>query len=481
MNKAELVEVLSAEYDGNKAEAAKALDAVLRSITYQLATGGNVILAGFGIFEAVARPARTVRDPETGRQRRIKSPATPHFRAGAELKAYTSGVKKPTKPYPSPTPSRRAAAARIARLIDDRGAANLARHVIEFDPKEPAQYLFSAPPSSEQAVTLAARAEPPTIPWPAGLAPRAVRPDSRPTTTAPLPRADVLIVTSQLADAHALADVLTPGWAFNRWYRYRNNWRNLKRSVQAEAPSVVRDQAGRWAMTRVGDVTAVLVKTDLHPCLDGDPGPVQSLLEQILDQVQPRLVIGAGSAGGLGPDVAAGDVLVSRHLRWHPVAHRGAQQDVSSTATSTAKLRPGQFVFAEQNLLPDAREYLEVDRERRLFVDTSRHRTTVITTDFFTAAADRAELLPHVQSARGAEMGDAPLGLACSQRAEPIGWVSVRTAFDAQSDHSRRDEGRREAASAYERLGYWASVSSAIVCWSLLAPPGSSPQHRQPS
>lgn len=474
MNKAELVEVLSAEYDGNKAEAAKALDAVLRSITYQLATGGNVALAGFGIFEAVARPARTVRDPETGRQRRIKSPATPHFRAGAELKAYTSGVKKPTKPYPSPTPSRRAAAVRIARLIDDRGAANLARHVIEFDPKDPAQYLFSALPSSEQAHSLAARADPPTVPWPAGLAPRPVRPEARPTTTAPLPRADVVIVTSQVAEAHALADVLTPGWAFSRWYRYRNNWRNLKKSVQAEAPGVVRDQAGRWAMTRIGDLTAVLVKSDLHPCLDGDHGPVRSLLEQILDQVQPRLALGAGSAGGLGPDVAAGDVLVSRHLRWHPVAHSDAHPDINSTVTSSAKLRLGDFVVAEQSLLPDAREYLEVDRDRRLFVDTSRNRTTVITTDFFPSAADRADLLPHLRSARGVEMGDAALALVCAQRAEPIGWVSVRTAFDAQTDQSRRDEGRREAASAYERLGYWASVSSAIACWSLLVPAGSS-------
>ena len=95
MNRAELVEAMAAEYDGNKAEAAKALDAVVRAISYELAAGGRVAIAGFGIFEAVTRPPRIVRDPETGKQRRIKSPATPHFRAGAELKAYTSGVKKP--------------------------------------------------------------------------------------------------------------------------------------------------------------------------------------------------------------------------------------------------------------------------------------------------------------------------------------------------------------------------------------------------
>ena len=37
MNRAELVEAMAAEYDGKKTEAAKALDAVVRSISYELA------------------------------------------------------------------------------------------------------------------------------------------------------------------------------------------------------------------------------------------------------------------------------------------------------------------------------------------------------------------------------------------------------------------------------------------------------------
>lgn len=473
MNRAELVELMAAEYDGNKAEAAKALDAVVRAVSYELAAGGRVSIAGFGIFEAVTRPARVIRDPETGKQRSIKSPPAPHFRAGAELKAYTSGVKKPPKRSQTPVLSRRAAAAKVARLIDNRSNSDhLARHIIEFDPKQPSQYLFSAPPASDQAAALAARVQSPAILWPTGLAPTPFRAQPKPTTTTPLPQADVLIVTFNTAEGHALADVLTPGWNLNHWYRYRNGWRQLKNAVQAGAPSLARDQAGRWATAKIGDTTVVLVKSDLHPCTDGEAMPVQALWGQMLDQVQPRLVISTGSAGGLGPEVAAGDVIISRHIRWQPSPDSSSETQAAHAYSSTARLRAGQFTLADRALLPAVSDNLPADRKRRLHIDTSRHRTSVITTSSLATAADRATLLPHLHSAKAVDMADAMLGLACAERSHPPAWVSVRSAHDAQTDTRKQDEGRREAASAYERLGYWASLSSAIACWSLIAPPG---------
>ena len=39
MNKAELIEALSSHYDGSKTEAAKALNAVVETITYKTAAG----------------------------------------------------------------------------------------------------------------------------------------------------------------------------------------------------------------------------------------------------------------------------------------------------------------------------------------------------------------------------------------------------------------------------------------------------------
>lgn len=94
VNKAQLVEALATHFDGDKVEAARALDAVVQTIIYSTALGERVTVTGFGTFEKVARPARIVRDPRTGEGRRVKASAVPQFRAGAELKAYVSGTKK---------------------------------------------------------------------------------------------------------------------------------------------------------------------------------------------------------------------------------------------------------------------------------------------------------------------------------------------------------------------------------------------------
>jgi DNA-binding protein HU-beta len=94
VNKAELIQALSAYYNGSKSEAAKALNAVVETITYKTAAGEKVSITGFGVFEKVHRSARMVRNPRTGERKRAKATAVPRFRAGTDLKAYVSGAKK---------------------------------------------------------------------------------------------------------------------------------------------------------------------------------------------------------------------------------------------------------------------------------------------------------------------------------------------------------------------------------------------------
>lgn len=117
MNKAELVDALAEHFGGNRAEATRALNAVLQTIIYKTATEGRVTILGFGTFEKTVRPARSVQDPSTGRKIRIKALATPAFRAGAEFKAYVAGVKKVPRVRRKP-PSRLVSAAQEQATSD---------------------------------------------------------------------------------------------------------------------------------------------------------------------------------------------------------------------------------------------------------------------------------------------------------------------------------------------------------------------------
>ena len=104
MNKAELVEALAEHYDGSRAEASRALNAVVQTITRSTVAGEKVAITGFGVFERVERPARMVRNPRTGERKEAPATAVPRFRAGTELKAYVAGQRElPELSAPAPT------------------------------------------------------------------------------------------------------------------------------------------------------------------------------------------------------------------------------------------------------------------------------------------------------------------------------------------------------------------------------------------
>jgi DNA-binding protein HU-beta len=93
VNKAELVEALAEHYDGSRADASRALNAVVQTITRSTVAGEKVAITGFGVFERVERPARIVRNPRTGERKEAPATAVPRFRAGTELKAYVAGQR----------------------------------------------------------------------------------------------------------------------------------------------------------------------------------------------------------------------------------------------------------------------------------------------------------------------------------------------------------------------------------------------------
>ena len=86
MNKTELIDAVADEAEVSKAEAGRAVDAVISSITKALKKGDSVTLVGFGTFQVRKRAARTGRNPKTGDTIKIKASKNPAFKAGTALK-----------------------------------------------------------------------------------------------------------------------------------------------------------------------------------------------------------------------------------------------------------------------------------------------------------------------------------------------------------------------------------------------------------
>ncbi len=86
MTKAELVEFIAEKADLTKADANRALDAMMEGITKGLKSDGKVTLVGFGTFTAKKRDARTGRNPQTGEAVKIAARVVPGFKAGSKLK-----------------------------------------------------------------------------------------------------------------------------------------------------------------------------------------------------------------------------------------------------------------------------------------------------------------------------------------------------------------------------------------------------------
>jgi DNA-binding protein HU-beta len=86
MTKDELIEKVASGSGLSKADAGRALNTIIGSITSALKKGQNVTLVGFGTFKISKRKARKGRNPRTGEVITIKAAKVPRFSAGKSLK-----------------------------------------------------------------------------------------------------------------------------------------------------------------------------------------------------------------------------------------------------------------------------------------------------------------------------------------------------------------------------------------------------------
>jgi nucleoid DNA-binding protein len=93
LNKSELIEAIVKETELSKADASRALNAVIDTIVKTVAKKQDVQLIGFGTFKAAKRAARTGKNPRTGEPLKIAAATVPKFSAGAVFKTAVNKKK----------------------------------------------------------------------------------------------------------------------------------------------------------------------------------------------------------------------------------------------------------------------------------------------------------------------------------------------------------------------------------------------------
>ncbi len=86
MTKTDLVNFMAEEAGLTKADAARALEAMMKGVVKGLKKESKVALTGFCTFTAKKKPAKMGRNPKTGEPVKISARVAPIIKAGSKLK-----------------------------------------------------------------------------------------------------------------------------------------------------------------------------------------------------------------------------------------------------------------------------------------------------------------------------------------------------------------------------------------------------------
>ncbi len=86
MNKVDIANAVHEKLGGTKVQAEMVVDTVIDSIVSTLRKGGEVSVAGLGIFSTKTRAARQARNPRTGQSISVPAMRVPKFRPAKALK-----------------------------------------------------------------------------------------------------------------------------------------------------------------------------------------------------------------------------------------------------------------------------------------------------------------------------------------------------------------------------------------------------------
>lgn len=347
------------------------------------------------------------------------------------------------------------------------------------------------------------------IEYPENLAPTPVPIDPKPALNQKLPDADIVIVTWTVAENDGLADIFTPGFSRDEWYRYDRFYaEQYAGQIRRGAPAYNNRRLGSYFVSQVGNKKVLCFKSELHLNQDGIRNyngtnqtslPVRLLFKQIIEETGCSHIITAGTCGGIQFDHDLGDVLVTRSAKFRCAQEFDNAPFNNKDYRSEWEVPVTYFEKAEELM----KKFSANLRDPDFGPPTKRHTGSswtlqqqwdpsiihekgnganklppyhpILTTDFFEFghSNNAAELW---QSGCGVEMGDAVLGLVCKEDlVNPPKWLVIRNLSDPQINGDITDRPSRLNMRAhwavwyYETYGYWTSVMSSLTTWAVVA------------
>jgi nucleoside phosphorylase len=382
----------------------------------------------------------------------------------------------------------------IARFLLSRG---IEREPVLRDARAPAPRLLA---------TAAKRSRPRVIPFPAALAPKPKPLASTPAASAALPRADVVVITWTADEADALAYALTPAHGRAHWYPYKRRFGTYLTKIRPGAPARHAGRLASYFPITIGTQRVLCIKSELHLNQDGisEKGPdgktsgratlpVKDLFEQIIREAKPKLVLTIGTAGSVFDEFGLGDVVVTRAAKFRCTQEFRAEPFNRKRYTSKWKIPTVHFPeaevlmktfageLAEPPVGPPTPEYgpgklvspkidapqIKLDgRDMKAFLP-------ILTTDYFEYGTTTNRL---DRFGAAVEMGDAVLGLVCSEMAKPPKWAIVRNMSDPvingklpAKKQFHLNEQTMWAVGFYTAYGKYTSIMGAIATWAIIA------------
>jgi nucleoside phosphorylase len=316
-----------------------------------------------------------------------------------------------------------------------------------------------------------------TVPWPDEYRPHAVLPHKLPDPSDPLPKSDVLVVTWTTGEARTLASLMTGG-NYEHWYAYQSN-------VDAFIPKVTGSRApfndhspemkryyhtlGLYCPFHIGKISGVALKSGLHMAYDGPDVPLVDLWQQMIEQVQPKLVITTGTGGGIGADIELGDVVIADAVRFHLTGELKDKPYANSsyqTSASAFDLDRMKKLITDDLLKPNG-DRLKTPRIPKMIYPAKG--VDVVSTDTF-AFDDSTDHFKLQGLGKCCDMGDATLGRALSTSKTKPDFVAIRNASDPQiaNPDNSITKAKQVAESIYGEYQCITTAGSVIATWATI-------------